>query len=92
LLSANLNGELAIGISRYEPSASTGDDSYEHTGEEAGLVLSGQLELTISSKKYILESGDSFSFKSQLKHSHVNPSLTEDTVVVWANAPISLRR
>jgi transcriptional regulator with XRE-family HTH domain len=43
LLSANLNGELALGISRYEPGASTGDDSYDHDGEEAGLVLSGTL-------------------------------------------------
>ncbi|MFT5503524.1 MAG: transcriptional regulator with XRE-family HTH domain [Gammaproteobacteria bacterium] len=92
LLSTNLNGELALGISRYEPGASTGDDSYDHTGEEAGLVLSGILELTIDHKKYLLETGDSFSFKSQLKHRYVNPSKNEDTVVVWANTPISLRR
>ena len=92
LLSANLNGELALGISRYEPGASTGDDSYDHSGEEAGLVLSGQLELSIGNKKYTLEAGDSFSFKSQLKHRYVNPSTSEDAVVVWANTPISLRR
>jgi transcriptional regulator with XRE-family HTH domain len=92
LLSANLNGELALGISRYEPGASTGDDSYDHSGEEAGLVLSGRLELSIDNKNYLLEAGDSFSFKSQLKHRYVNPSLTEDAVVVWANTPISLRR
>ena len=92
LLSANLNGQLALGISRYEPGASTGDDSYDHSGEEAGLVLSGQLELSIGNKNYRLEAGDSFSFKSQLKHRYVNPSLTEDVVVVWANTPISLRR
>lgn len=92
LLSANLNGELALGISRYEPGASTGDDSYDHSGEEAGLVLSGRLELSIGNKNHMLETGDSFSFKSQLKHRYVNPSTTEDAVVVWANTPISLRR
>ena len=91
LLSADLNGELALGISRYEPGASTGDDSYHHAGEEAGLLISGQLELTIKNKKYILEVGDSFSFNSDLKHRYANPSQTEDTVVVWANTPISLR-
>jgi quercetin dioxygenase-like cupin family protein len=80
-----------LGISRYEPGASTGDDSYDHDGEEAGLILSGQLELSIDNKKYLLEAGDSFSFKSQLKHRYVNPSIDEDTVVVWANTPISLR-
>ena len=91
LLSTNLNGKLAMGISRYEPGASTGDDSYHHNGEEAGLVLSGILELIIDGNIYILEEGDSFSFNSTLNHRYNNPSKTEDTVVVWANSPITLR-
>ena len=92
LLSANLNGQLALGTSRYEPGASTGDDSYAHDGEEAGLVLSGQLELTIDGHRHLLEAGDSFSFKSDLRHRYVNPSTSEDTLVVWANTPITLRK
>lgn len=92
LLSANLNGELALGISRYEPGASTGDDSYDHDGEEAGLVLSGTLELTIDGQQFVLNAGDSFSFKSNLPHRYVNPSSTEKAVVVWANTPITLRK
>jgi len=92
LLSTNLDGDLALGISRYEPGASTGDDSYQHKGEEAGLVLVGQLELTINNKKNLLEAGDSFSFKSDLKHRFANPSATDDCVVVWANSPITLRK
>jgi transcriptional regulator with XRE-family HTH domain len=92
LLSANLNGELALGISRYVPGASTGDDSYAHNGEEAGLVLSGRLELTIEDRVHLLETGDSFSFKSHLQHRYANPSEHEDTLVVWANTPITLRK
>ena len=92
LLSSNLNGELALGISRYEPGASTGDDSYGHKGEEAGVVISGVLELTIDGKTHVMEAGDSFSFKSRLKHRYANPSGSEDTVVVWANTPITLRK
>ena len=91
LLSANLNGELALGISRYEPGASTGDDSYAHDGEEAGMVLSGRLELSIDGRVYLLEAGDSFSFSSRLKHRYANPSSSEDSVVIWANTPITLR-
>ena len=91
LLSANLNGQLALGISRYEPGASTGDDSYRHQGEEAGMVLSGTLELTLDGRVHRLEAGDSFSFDSSLEHRYANPSDSEDTVVIWANTPITLR-
>ena len=92
LLSANLNGQLALGISRYEPGSSTGDDSYSHDGEEAGLVLSGQLELTIDGHVYLLQAGDSFSFNSRLQHRYANPSSREETQVIWANTPITLRK
>lgn len=92
LLCTNLNGRLALGISRYEPGASTGDDSYEHKGEEAGIVLEGRLELTIDGDRFILEKGDSFSFPSDLEHRFVNPSDNEETVVVWANTPVTLRK
>ena len=92
LLSANLNGELALGISRYEPGASTGDDSYSHNGEEAGMVLSGKLELTLDGRVYLLDAGDSFSFNSSLEHRYVNPSQSEDTLVIWANTPVTLRK
>ncbi len=91
LLSANLNGNLALGLSRYEPGASTGDDCYAHRGEEAGLVLAGRLELTIDDRVYLLEAGDSFSFDSGRQHRYANPSDSEETVVVWANTPITLR-
>jgi quercetin dioxygenase-like cupin family protein len=65
---------------------------HDHQGEEAGLALEGPLEITIEDKKYLHEAGDSFSFKSQLKHRYANPSDLEETVVVWANTPINLRR
>jgi transcriptional regulator with XRE-family HTH domain len=92
LLSANLNGKLVLGYSRYEPGASTGDDVYHHDGEEAGLVLSGTLELTIGDDVFTLREGDSFSFPSDKMHKFANPSGTDDTVVVWANTPITLMR
>jgi len=82
----------ALGISRYEPGASTGDDEYTHDGEEAGLILSGSLELTLDGRLHRLEAGDSFSFKSQLPQRYANPSASEELVVVWANTPITLRK
>jgi transcriptional regulator with XRE-family HTH domain len=90
LLSANLNGELALGLSRYAPGGSTGDDLYTHAGEEAGFVLAGTLELTIGAETFTLEAGDSFSFPSDNPHRYANPG-DEETVVLWANTPITLR-
>ena len=92
LLCTNLNGQLALGISRYEPGASTGDDCYEHEGEEAGIILEGQLELTIDGERFILNKGDSFSFPSSLGHRFANPSEHDETLVVWANTPVTLRK
>ncbi len=91
LLSANLNGNLALGMSRYEPGASSGDDCYRHEGEEAGLLLSGRLELTVDDRVYQLEAGDSFSFDSTRRHRYENPSADEEAIVIWANTPINLR-
>ena len=91
LLSASLDGDLALGQSRYAPGGSTGDDMQVHEGEEAGLVVEGTIELTIDGTRFLLEPGDSFSFAGHLPHRYENTSDT-DTVVVWANTPVSLRR
>lgn len=91
LLSANLDGELALGITRYAPGASTGDDLYTHKGEEAGMVLEGRIELTLGDDVFLLEAGDSFSFPSTIPHTYRNPGEIP-AAVIWANTPITLRR
>jgi transcriptional regulator with XRE-family HTH domain len=90
LLSASLDGELALGISRYSPGGNSGDDLYTHRGEEAGLLLEGELELALGDRTFRLKTGDSFSFPSNIPHTFRNPG-DKEAVVVWANTPISLR-
>lgn len=90
LLSASLDGELALGISRYSPGGNSGDDLYTHQGEEAGLILEGELELALGKNTFRLKTGDSFSFPSNIPHTFKNPG-DKEAVVVWANTPISLR-
>lgn len=63
-------------------------DPYTHEGEEAGFVISGQLELFLDDTKMLLEAGDSFSFPSLLPHRYGNPGQIE-TVVIWAATPPS---
>ena len=39
--------KIGLLYSVFEPGATSGDEPYTHTGEEAGTVLSGRLELWI---------------------------------------------
>ncbi len=87
LLSSNLEGQLALGITTLNPGASTGDDDYSHEGEEAGYVLEGSIDLTIDGETFRLQAGDSYSFPSHLPHRFVNPA-DENAVFLWAGSPI----
>ncbi len=91
LLSASLEGNLALGISTYQPGGHSGDDLCTHDGEEAGLVMRGDIRLTMDDKTFTLHAGDSFSFSASVPHRYENagPDIAQ---IVWANTPISLRR
>lgn len=91
LLSASLDRDLAMGISTYAPGGSTGDDLYTHRGEEAGMVLKGEIDLILDEKVFHLKTGDSFSFSADIPHRFLNPGNTE-AQIVWANTPVSLKR
>ncbi|KAB1070282.1 cupin domain-containing protein [Methylobacterium planeticum] len=79
-------GGLSLFRTVLEPRASTGDDPFSHDGEEAGLVLEGDLVLTVESRTLRLVAGDSFRFASRRPHHFANPSATERTIVLWVNA------
>lgn len=91
LLSASLDGQLALGMSTYQPGGNSGDELYTHAGEEAGLVIKGRIDLHLDGKVFRLETGDSFSFAASLPHRYANPGDGEARIV-WANTPVNLRR
>lgn len=84
LLSPNLGGPLELLLSTIEPGADSGD--YSHDGVEAGLVMSGTLDLWIGDNFFRLNAGDSFSFKSTETHRCAN-SGNEPAKVVWVITP-----
>ncbi|MGR6432927.1 helix-turn-helix domain-containing protein [Rhizobium sp. PAMB 3182] len=84
LLSPNLGGPLELLMSTIEPGSDSGD--YSHDGVEAGLVISGRLDLWVSGVFFQLEEGDSFSFKSTETHRCAN-SGDKPTKVVWVITP-----
>lgn len=79
---------LGLLVSTFEPRSGSGDTPYTHDGEEAGLVLAGELELWIDGAAALLKAGDSFSFPSSRPHRYRNPG-AEPAVVVWAMTPPS---
>jgi transcriptional regulator with XRE-family HTH domain len=88
LLSPSLAGALELLSSRFRPGAASGEVPYTHEGEEAGIVLRGQLELWVDGKVFLLEAGDSFGFSSSLPHRYRNPG-SEEAEVIWAITPPS---
>ncbi len=88
LLTPSLQSDLELLMSTFAPGATSGASPYTHTGEEAGIVMSGELEIWVDGKRFLLGQGDSFCFKSTLPHRYLNPGST-DAVVIWAITPPS---
>ncbi|WP_375740440.1 helix-turn-helix domain-containing protein [Pseudomonas boanensis] len=85
LLSPQPSRQLEILHSRFPPGAYS-EESYSHEGEEAGYILSGEFELWVGDKHFLLQEGDSFSFSSQESHRYGNPG-ERDTLVLWVITP-----
>jgi len=62
----------------------SGEHSYAHEGEEAGLVLEGGLELVVDRQRYVLGAGDSFRFSSHRPHRFANAG-NRPCKVLWVN-------
>ena len=88
LLSPTLAGALELLSCRLPPGPTSGEHPYTHQGEEAGLVLRGQLELWVDGKTFRLNVGDSFGFPSSLPHRYRNPG-NEEAEIIWAITPPS---
>lgn len=88
LLSPNLSRQIELLRCIFPPGATSGSEPFTHQGEQAGIVVSGQLRLWIDDEDIILEAGDSFAFENDRPHHYENPS-DEVTVVIWAITPPS---
>lgn len=64
----------------YAPGADTGKTMLEHVANEGGVVIAGEIELTVGCEVRVLRAGDAFLFNSQEPHRFRN--LSEDEAVV----------
>lgn len=68
----------------YQPGSSSSSSGklVRHSGREYGIVLSGQLELSVGFETFVLDPGDSCSFDSNEPHRLSNPG-DEPTTAIW---------
>lgn len=86
LLNPNMSGPIEFIYNIYEPGSGTGSGQYTHPGHECGLILEGELLVTVKDKQYHLLKGDSITFCSEEPHSKKNIGDTK-CICVWANTP-----
>ena len=53
---------------RYEPGADTGQAMLSHESEESGLVIEGELQVTVGGQQRVLGPGDAYYFDSRQPH------------------------
>ena len=59
---------LQILHERLQPGADTGSAMLRHDGEEGGVVVRGEIELTVGMATRILRAGDAYAFSSKVPH------------------------
>ncbi|OHB32259.1 MAG: XRE family transcriptional regulator [Desulfuromonadaceae bacterium GWC2_58_13] len=77
---------FAVFYDTLEKDCSSGEGGMIHTGEEFALVLEGRLEFVIQGDHYLLEKGDSLTFKASLPHTWKNVN-DGQTLVMWVVSP-----
>jgi len=77
---------FAVFYDTLEAGCSSGEGGMVHTGEEFALVLRGRMEFVIEGNHYLLEEGDSLTFKASLPHRWAN-LYDGQTTVMWVVSP-----
>ncbi|WP_231874799.1 cupin domain-containing protein [Acetobacter cerevisiae] len=71
----------------YAPRTDTGKTMLHHTGEEGGVVISGEIEVIVADQRAILGPGDAYYFDSNLPHRFRNIGKEPCHIVSAATPP-----
>ncbi len=77
---------MSILRERYAPGADTGPDMLSHPGEEGGVVIRGQVEVTVGTATPVLAPGDAYYFSTAVPHRFRNPG-DVDCEIISASTP-----
>ena len=92
LLSSTLAGDCYMMISHFPPvkeNDSQQPESYVFEGEQHGIIIQGSIELTLDNEKIKLNTGDSFSFSSQIPHRLKNRT-DQEAIMISTMTPVRI--
>ncbi len=82
------HAKLQVLHERYAPDGDTGEEMLSHAAEEAGVVVRGEIQLTVGGRTATLRAGDAYYFDSRLPHRFRNAG-AEDCEIVSVCTPPS---
>jgi len=77
---------LQVLYETYAPGADTGEGMLSHESEEAGIVVTGSVEVTVDKQIRVLSPGDGYIFDSRLPHRFRNVG-NKECIVISACTP-----
>jgi transcriptional regulator with XRE-family HTH domain len=91
LLSCPTARNLSFQLLHLPPGGSSGEHAISDPSEKGGMVLQGELVLTVGGTECVLNEGDSFSFDGDRPHRFRNDS-DEEVTLLWIIATMSIDR
>ncbi len=82
------SSSLQVLHEKYAPGADTGPELLSHEAEEAGIVIRGEIEITVEDEVCVLGPGAGYLFNSRLPHRFRNIG-TEECEIISACTPPS---
>jgi len=70
----------------YQPGGDTGPEMLSHPGEEGGVIITGEVEITVGGQSQVLGPGDAYYFDSKIPHRFRNIG-TAPAILVSACTP-----
>jgi transcriptional regulator with XRE-family HTH domain len=80
------NRQMCILREVMPPGSDTGETFLSHDGEEGGVIVQGQVELTVGERVKVLGPGEAYYFESRTPHRFRNIG-TDEAIIVSANTP-----
>ncbi|MDD4857327.1 MAG: XRE family transcriptional regulator [Candidatus Krumholzibacteria bacterium] len=77
------SGKINAQLLTLAPARSEKARLHAHEGDEAALVLQGQVRFDVAGKGYELGEGDSIYFIANQDHGYLNASATEQAKMIW---------